>query len=203
MEVFSTRRLEALTDGVFAIAMTLLVLDLKVDSLGHATSSGELWHSIASHEGSIVAFVVSFLLLGSMWAVHMRQFEFIKRADRHLTMINTLRLLAVVFIPLTTSIAGDYSDEVLGRVLFPLNFFILAAVSSWQWRYAVRDDRHFYDTLTKTDIAYLARRNTAILITAGLVTLLAIAVGEWAFLLFLLAPYFGRAQRATARQSRK
>jgi uncharacterized membrane protein len=192
---FSTRRLEALTDGVFAIAMTLLILDLHVQDLGQAASSGQLWHALTNMEGSITSFVISFLLLGSMWAVHMRQFEYIKRADRHLTMINTLRLLAVVFIPLTTSIAGNYSDTVLGRVLFPLNFFALAAVSYWEWAYAVNDKTKFYDNLTADNRRYLEARNRDIIIISFLVVILAIPFGEWAFLLFLLTAWLGARKR--------
>ncbi|HVV67103.1 MAG TPA: TMEM175 family protein [Candidatus Saccharimonadales bacterium] len=192
LEIYSTRRLEALTDGVFAIAMTLLVLDVHVRDFGHIASSSGLWQAIQNIDGSIITFVISFLLLGSMWAVHMRQFEFIKRADRHLTMINTLRLLTVVFIPLTTSVAGNYSDVTLGRILFPINFFLLAAVSYWEWNYAVTSPRKLYDSLSEGDKRYLNFRNATIVVISLLVVLLAAAIGEYAFLLFMIAPSITR-----------
>ncbi len=194
LDTYSTRRLEALTDGVFAIAMTLLVLDLKVGEIGAAVTSDQLWQGLLNMQDSLTSFTISFLLLGSMWAVHMRQFEFIKRADRHLTMINTLRLLTVVLIPLTTSIAGNYSDLLLGRVLFPLNFFLLALVSYWQWDYAVSKSDKFSENLTAADKAYLAARNKAILVIALVVVFLAAAIGEPAFLLFLLTPFLNRSR---------
>lgn len=194
LDTYSTRRLEALTDGVFAIAMTLLVLDLKVEDLGAAATNDQLWQALLSMQDSLTSFIISFLLLGSMWAVHMRQFEFIKRADRHLTMINTLRLLTVVLIPLTTSIAGNYSDLVLGRVLFPINFFALALVSYWQWDYAVSKSSKFAEGLSLDDKAYLAARNKAILIISFAVVFLAAAIGEPAFLLFLLTPFLNRSR---------
>lgn len=184
---FSTRRIEALTDGVFAIAMTLLVLDLKVSEFGNVTTSAELWNSLTAHDSGLISFVVSFLLLGSMWAVHMRQFEYIKRADRHLTMINTLRLLVVVLIPLTTSMASSYQDLVLGRVLFPLNFLLLAVIGAWQWNYAV-SKKKFYDDLSASVIANARRRNVVILTTAALVCVLSVFIGELAFLLFIITP---------------
>jgi uncharacterized membrane protein len=187
-DLFSTRRLEALTDGVFAIAMTLLVLDLKVDALGPVSSSGQLWNALRSMDGSIASFVISFMLLGGMWAVHMRQFEFIKHTDRHLVTINTLRLLAVVFIPLTTSIAGSYAGTVLGRVLFPLNFFILAAISYWQWHYAVSGPRDLSENLPDDEKQRLEIRNRSIVFIALVVTLASIVVGNYAFLLFAVAP---------------
>ncbi|MEO5627265.1 MAG: TMEM175 family protein [Candidatus Saccharimonadales bacterium] len=185
---FSTRRIEALTDGVFAIAMTLLVLNLSSRGFGSPDSSLQLLKAFNSNLGSIISFVVSFLLLGSMWAVHMRQFEYIDKADRHFTMINTLRLLAVVLIPMTTSIAGNYSDIVLGRILLPLNFLVLAAISYWQWRYAV--DQKVINQKTPVDVVESAEiRNRAILLISALVLVAAVWIGEIAFVLFIAVPF--------------
>lgn len=78
---FSTRRLEALTDGVFSIAMTLLVLDLTTTNFGHLRTSADLWGSLSQESSGFISFTVSFLLLGALWAVHTRQFEFISRAE--------------------------------------------------------------------------------------------------------------------------
>ena len=112
---FSTRRLEALTDGVFAIAMTLLVLDLTTSELGDLHSSADLWNALLQESSGFISFGVSFLLLGSLWAVHTRQFEFIKSADRRMLFINNLRLFTVVLVPLTTSLSASYDSLALGR----------------------------------------------------------------------------------------
>ena len=182
---FSTRRLEALTDGVFAIAMTLLVLDLNVAELGNAASNQELWHALTGMSSNLVSFVVSFLLLGSMWAVHVRQFEHIQEADRRLTAINTLRLLIVVLIPFTTSLAGTYSNLLLGEILFPINFLALAIVSWWQWQYAAK---HLRNDMSAQARHKAVLRNSAVVIIATLVVVFAIFVGEYAFLLFAATP---------------
>lgn len=187
-QLYSTRRLEALSDGVFAIAMTLLVLDLDPRQLGHDLTSSALWQALLSAQDSIVSFAVSFLLLGSMWAVHMRQFEYIKKANRHLTMINTLRLLAVVIVPLTTSIAGRYSDLVLGRIMLPLNFLALVALSYWQWNYATNGKLKMQEGLTPTMKRTADIRNRATAILAFLIVIVSAWAGEIAFLLLLLTP---------------
>lgn len=187
-QFFSTRRIEALTDGVFAIAMTLLVLDLKTADLGKVSSSRELLSVIIQHEAALTSFIISFLLLGSMWAVHTRQFEYIKKTDRHLTMINTIRLLVVVIIPLTTSMASNYQSFVLGRVLLPINFLLLAVVSYWQWSYAVSPKNHFDENLSSTVKKQSHARNVSVMITSLLVVIGSIFIGELAFLLFLFAP---------------
>lgn len=189
-EMFSTRRLEALTDGVFAIAMTLLVLDLKVTEIDHVSSSAELWQAILRQQDTLAAFVISFFLLGSMWAVHMRQFEHITTSDRQFISINTIRLLIVVLIPLTTSISGDYQEFLLGRILLPLNLFALVACSFWQWNYAVDPKHPLYDTskLSQETIQQARTRNIQITITAGLAALLSIWFGLYAFFIFFLTP---------------
>lgn len=197
--LFSTRRLEALTDGVFAIAMTILVLDLKVTDLGPATTNGQLWSALQEMQVNIISFVVSFLLLGSMWAVHARQFEFITKADRHLVMINTLRLLVVVCIPFTTSLSAEYPDLLLGRVIFPLSFLLLTIVSYWQWDYATRKAKGLHDVSRIAEAQEGRRRNIGVMITAALVTLLSVFIGTWAFLLFAFAPLVVLLTRSTQK----
>jgi uncharacterized membrane protein len=190
---YSTRRLEALTDGVFAIAMTLLILDLKVSAIGRASTSDQLWHGINNLSVPIVSIVISFLMLASLWATHTRQFEYIKRADRRLIMINNLRLLTVVFLPLTTSITATYSNLVLGEMLLPINFLVITAVGYWQWRYAINSDPKLYDTeLTDSNKKYFDLRNKLIIAIACGVVILSAFVGEWAFLLFLIMFLFSR-----------
>lgn len=188
LERFSTRRMEALTDGVFAIAMTLLILDIKVENFGEITSSAALATTLFENSTAFVSFIVSFLLLGSMWAVHMRQFELITQTDRHLTMINTLRLLVVAFMPLTTSIGSAYPDVELARILLPLNFLLLTLVSTWEWQYAVRNK---YLSANVPDIMKqeALKRNILIIVAAAIVCLLSLVVGLWAFLVFAVLPF--------------
>ena len=84
----STRRLEAFTDGVFAIAATLLVLDLTVNDLSGATTDAELWHGHVGMWPAISSFAISFFLLCLLWSIHVRQFEFIPRVDTTITAVH-------------------------------------------------------------------------------------------------------------------
>ncbi len=191
-QFYSTRRVEALSDGVFAIAMTLLVLGLKFGEFGNANTSTQLWQNITNNSTMLVSFVVSFLMLGSAWSVHLRQFEKIKQVDMHLVAINTFRLLLVVFMPLTASIAGNYSGLVLGRMLLPINYALITIVSAWQWRYALSTDFSFDESLTDKDIAYNKARNTAAVVTSLLVVGGSIFIGQAAFMLFFAMPLLTR-----------
>ena len=167
--------------------MTLLVLDLSVASLGDITTNQQLLSALNSElSTNFVSFIISFLLLGSMWAVHARQFDSIKYADRQLMTINNIRLLAVVLIPFTTSLAGRYPEIALTTVLFPINFMILTIISSWQWNYATSKPE-LYDKkeLPEKTIKYLKIRNKIFASIAFIVVILSLFIGSWAFLLFI------------------
>lgn len=188
-ELYSTRRIEALSDGIFAIAMTILVLDLGISHMSQTISSRELWQELVKISPNIYNFMVSFLILGSMWAVHMRQFEFITKSDRKLTMLNTLRLMMVVLIPFSTSITGDFSANGLGRVILPINLLLLAIVSYIQWLYAIGNPQ-FYQAKRPKDKTAGNQRSIAFIFVAVLVCGGAYFIGTWTYLLFLAVPLF-------------
>lgn len=100
-----TQRLEAFTDGVLAVAITLLALDLKAPA--EADLSHGLWHGIATHWPTYAAYAVSFLIIGVMWISHNSVMSCVKRADRPLLFINLLLLLFVAAVPPATSLVGD------------------------------------------------------------------------------------------------
>src|SRR5689334_11939849 len=126
-ELFSTRRVENLTDGIFAIAMTLLVLDLKIPYGTAISNQADLMRYFSDNAGQFRNFLISFLILAGFWAVHMRQFERVTKVDRHATMVNSARLLFVVLVPFTASVAGNYPSVIAARELMALNFLLVAA----------------------------------------------------------------------------
>jgi uncharacterized membrane protein len=94
-----TSRLEAFSDGVFAIAITILIFDIKAP-----TNTQNLLPALIALWPSYLAYVISFLLIGLLWANHHVMFEHIIRADRLLMFFNTLLLLVVAFVPFATSV---------------------------------------------------------------------------------------------------
>jgi uncharacterized membrane protein len=105
-EVVSSARLETLSDGVFAIAATLLVLDLKVPDSGH----GDLLHQLFTGHALIeyAAYAVSFLIIGVTWMNHHSVFRQVKYVDRTMTMLNLLLLLVISFLPFPTEVLAKY-----------------------------------------------------------------------------------------------
>lgn len=187
-KVFSTRRIEALSDGVFAIAMTLLVLDLVIPLQENIHTNAQFVSALNDLLPTFRNFVISFLLLGTVWGVHQRQFEFITKTDRRLSFLNNLRLLTVVLIPFTTSVANDYENVDLAVAMLPFNFFLIALVSTWQWHYAASKKElcpELSDELKRKGEI----RNIVLVTLSGLITLASFVIGVWALLLFMLTPF--------------
>jgi uncharacterized membrane protein len=99
-----TNRAEAFSDGVFAVAITLLALDLSVAGPGH----GSLAHQLREHWPSFAAYVISFFVIGITWVNHHALFKSFARADRTLLFLNLLLLLFIVAIPFATSTVATY-----------------------------------------------------------------------------------------------
>jgi uncharacterized membrane protein len=180
----SARRTEAYTDGVFAIAATLLVLDLTSQSLGDVNSDADLANGLLRLLHPVFSFVISFLVLCVMWMTHVRQFEWIVRIDNAGMWINNLRLLLVVLVPFTTSLDTDYSDYLLGRMLLPVNFFLAILVGWLQWTWALRSGA--IPDLSREDARRLGRAALSAVIISGLAVAVSPVVGSAGFFLFFL-----------------
>jgi uncharacterized membrane protein len=103
-----TARLEAFSDGVFAIAITLLVLEIKVPSSIELVQLGGLWPALAHRWPNYVGYAMSFLIIGIMWANHHALFQYIRRVDRPLMLANLLLLMGVGFLPFPTAILAEH-----------------------------------------------------------------------------------------------
>lgn len=99
-----TNRVEAFSDGVLAVAITLLVLDLRVDAASRESLAHQLWHEWPS----FAAYAVSFLVIGVIWVNHHAVFRLAVRTDRVLMFYNLMLLLSVTAIPFTTATLADY-----------------------------------------------------------------------------------------------
>lgn len=108
-------RVLTFTDGVFAIVITILVLDLKVPDLGSGQSLGD---SLEEMRPTLVSFVISFLIVGMYWAWHRSTFAQVRYIDTSTLWINLLYLLAVSLIPFAASVLGEYSDEATALHLY-------------------------------------------------------------------------------------
>lgn len=193
-----TTRLEAFTDGVFAIAATLLVLDLTSHSLGDIKTDAQMWSALGGMSELFLNFALSFVLMCLLWMVHVQQFEHIARVDSTMVWLNNARLLFVVLVPFATNLTTQYSEFLAGRLAMPVTFF-LAILFGWlQWQWAVRHREVMLPDLSSTDAAAFGRASLSALLIAVAVVALAPFAGSAAFLLFLLDPLVTRLLRGQA-----
>ena len=137
MDEKETGRLEAFSDGVFAVAITLLVLGIQPpqELLSDKNLLGKLFEQWPTY----LAFVASFATIGIMWINHHRLFTHIKRSDNTLLILNLLLLLVIVFIPFPTALVAQYlvhPDQHLAALVYTGTSVILAIVFNLLWRYA-------------------------------------------------------------------
>ena len=139
----TTTRLEAFSDGVFAIAITLLILEIKVPRVGEGGAGG-LAHALAERWPSYVAYAVSFLTIGVIWANHHAVMDHVRRADRGLLMVTVFFLMAVSFLPFPTAILAEHLAEGPGRdrtvaaLVFGTAYVWMAIAFNLLWAYIRR-----------------------------------------------------------------
>ncbi len=188
MSSVSTRRMEALTDGVFAIAMTLLVLDFKVPTIPEGSSVDALPKLILALWPNFFNYVQSFILLGIFWLVHHRQFDCIKSIDHGLLWLNIGSLMFIVLIPFSTSLVAEYGDLQIGAVIFECNLLAIGCLFYVQWWYVMRKRQLLNPDLSEEKIILIRKRNLLV----PLISLAAIGLSffnpEWSEVVYFAVP---------------
>ena len=131
-----TVRTEALSDGVFAIAATLLVLNLEVPSVPRDLADRELSRAIAALAPSAVSYVLSFLVILAFWMAHRAIFRHVVHVDRPLSWLNGLFLMVVAFLPFSTGLFDRYPDETLAIAVYAGSLALARLMLTAVWWYA-------------------------------------------------------------------
>ena len=134
----SKSRLEALFDGVFAIAMTLMVLEIKIPELQERGSLEEFVSAMQHNVPSVAAFLLSMGMLGLFWYRHHRQYHFLARITPGLLAINLAFLTAVAFFPFSAGVLGKYPVNFGVYFVYLPNVLLLVALLGAQWMHARR-----------------------------------------------------------------
>jgi uncharacterized membrane protein len=188
--IVTSRRLDALIDGVFAIAVTLLVLDLP-----RPQAPTPLGHALLHQWRSYVAYLVSFVTIGIIWIEHHGMMSAVRSIDRRFLERTLVFLLFVSVIPWPTAIAAEYADQGLTQarvaaVLYAATMFLMGLSFAWGWRY-LSVHPHMVEGAARAAVPAGARRA----LLGGLAYLVAIVValfspaGSFAFDA-LIAVYF-------------
>src|SRR6185312_15568220 len=114
----SKHRLEALADGVFAIAVTLIVLEIKVPELARTASLADVAHALRPQIPALFAYCVTFLICGTFWFLHQMSFHWIAHVDRALLFINIGFLMFVSLMPFSTSMFAHFMGRPIGLMFY-------------------------------------------------------------------------------------
>jgi uncharacterized membrane protein len=181
-DVTSSRRIEALSDGVFAIAITLLVLDLAVPPRT-ASADGALGPALAHHWPSYLAYVVSFLVIGIIWVNHHTVFDKVRLVDRPILFVNLILLLTVSVIPFPTRLLAEYltaeRDSHTAAAIYSATMLAMGLAYSALWLTITRDARllheHVDPATSRAALRRFALGNIFYFATIGLAFVSAVA----------------------------
>jgi uncharacterized membrane protein len=143
----SVERLAALSDGVFAVAMTLLVLDLHGPAIEAIHGEQGLWNALQPLGPRLLMFAMSFLTLGIFWVGQQTQLNHLERSERSLTWIHLVFLFAVSLTPFSTSLLAEFLRYRVALLAYWLNIAMLGATLFFSWTCATRGG------LVKSDLA--------------------------------------------------
>src|SRR5215510_1926884 len=176
MVYMTTQRIEAFSDGVFAIAITLLVLEIKVP---HVAAGGSLWAELVHLWTSYFGYVFSFFMIGVYWANHHHIFNVYKRSDHYFVLLNVLFLMCISFLPFPTAVLAEYIAEPehqqAAMTFYALGLFLPAFSWLMTWLYA--SYKHpLVDP--KLSTAYIAKI-TRMFVISNLLYLAAVMISLW------------------------
>jgi uncharacterized membrane protein len=165
MDEKETGRLEAFSDGVFAVAITLLVLNIRIPGIDLPPSQlpidARFWQALFNEWPMLAAYGTSFATIGVMWINHHRLFVHIKRTNTGLMLLNLLLLLIIVFIPVPTALVAEYlvrPDLHAAAIFYSGTNVILAVCFNLLWRYASYHNRLLSKTADTRAVAAISRQ---------------------------------------------
>jgi len=197
-------RLETFSDGVFAIAITLLVLEIAVP---HIEEPGELGQALLDLCPSYLAYATSFLTIGIMWINHHTVFRQLGAVDHRFLFINLGLLMLISFVPFPTTLLADYAwggDGTAAALAYGITLTITAVFFNLLWRYAIWNDRLIREDADRREVDGITRAYRPGPFMYGLATLVALVSPEASAALFLAiavfyvgsSSFFGREEAA-------
>jgi len=183
---WGTGRTEAFSDGVFAIAITLLVLDINIPQ----SDFDDLWHAIVHEWPAYLAYATSFLTVGGMWLAHHGIFRRLRYIDARVMRINLILLMFVSFLPFPTRLAAEAihnaNSERVAIIFYGLTLFIISALAGVLWTQVTRHRELLRDDVTDEEISEITKRAAPSIGFYAGATLLAIPAPRAAAIVYLV-----------------
>ena len=185
----SIERVETLVDGIFAIAMTLLVLNLSVPAFSEAEAVQKLPKILLADLNKLFCYCLSFLLLGNFWITHHRMSVRIKKASMPYVWINIFLLMFIALVPFTTSLASDYSSLRITNWIFQGNLLIISLIFSSMWQHAAKERQLLKESVSDEVIELAKRRRWVMPGLSVTAMLVAFVAPDWSSMVYVSAPF--------------
>ena len=127
------------SDAVFAIAITLLALEIRVPQIPDGSVPALLPTALLGLWPKFFGFLISFWVIGNYWLAHHRIFHYISGYDRGLLLINLLFLMWIVLMPFSSSLISEYGNQQIAVIIYAMHIIVSGLTLSWVWLYASRD----------------------------------------------------------------
>lgn len=179
-------RIEGFSDAVFAIVITLLIIEVKVPEV----DKNQLNNALLELTPKMIAYVLSFVVIGLYWIIHHTMLQFIEKVNRNMLLLNLLILLVVVFIPFPTALLGSYPLERTPVVLYGVTLFTANMLSLFFWIY-ITSRKEFVKE-------YLSKKYSRLVVVTHLIAmflyLVAIAISNvdvlFSYVIYITVPLF-------------
>ena len=187
----TTRRLEVLVDGIFAIVMTLLVLSIEIPQLTDPLSNTMLLQSLGELLPRFQSYGLAFVLLAIFWKGTHWQFHCLKRTDAGILVINVWWLMLVALVPFSTSLVGKYGDLEIAAIFFHGNLLAAGLLKYWHWSYAARRGL-IEDSVSPHEIMIVKRKVLVLPVVCTLALIVSIGTPNWSPMVYIAIPFVHR-----------
>ena len=186
---FSLSRIAALSDGIFAIAMTILVLNISTPDKETVEQVG-LLNALLDQGKEFSTYFLSFLLLSIFWGIQHKQMNVIQKTDSVFIWLNIFLLMFVCLIPFSASLESVFSGNLVSTAFFNSNMLIVGIFFLINWSYAVKNHKLIPEDYSKESIVN-GKKNTLIFISVSLIALISgVFIPEYSGIVYLLIPVF-------------
>lgn len=134
--VMDVDRIASFSDAVFAVAITLLILNIDVPSIPKSMAEKDLGPAVRALWPSFMIFILSFVIIGFFWIFHHRLFRFVEKHDTVFIWLNMFFLMCIVFMPFASDMIGEYGGTEIGTIIYAASWAVTSAVMAVLWWYA-------------------------------------------------------------------
>ena len=202
----SKHRIEALTDGIYAVAMTLLVIELKLPAHELINNQADLVNAVGHLLPKFVAWIISFLVLSMFWLGHHRLFQIVRHVDGKLVGLNLVQLGLASLMPFSSALSGEFGATLFSQLFYSMNMALLAVLALLIARYIRRHPELCIHAMPESVYRAARFRVTGLIVISAAAVGIAIMLpgagaGNMAFMLMMVIVPISRRIEAQAEKS--